>query len=121
MSQLRRNPFTGEWTVCAKNRKERPYDFIHHTAPKTDSAKTCPFCCGHEEWTTQATYQDGENEEWQIRVFPNKYTALSPCEEKEEDIDSFNEQQSANGWREVLVDTPYVWYTHRTPPATPSD
>lgn len=106
MSELRKNPFTDEWTLCAQNRRDRPYEFIHKTEVIPDSGKNCPFCCGHEEWTTQAVYQDGENDQWQIRVFPNKFPAVSNvCSSVE--IDPFYTCVAGTGGHEVLVDTPH--------------
>lgn len=105
MSELRRNIFTGEWTVCAKQRKNRPYEFIHKTQAISDSGEHCPFCSGHEEWTTEAVYQDGQDDHWQIRVFPNKFPALSQTSSPVEK-DCFYNQVAGIGYHEVLVDTP---------------
>lgn len=105
MSELRKNPFTGEWTLCAENRQNRPYEFVHKTEMKADSSRTCPFCGGHEQWTTEAVYQDGDDDRWQIRVFPNMFPAVSneatPVAEE-----TFYEQTAGVGRHEVLVDTP---------------
>ena len=104
MSEFRKNPFTGEMTLYAENRKNRPYEFVHHTQPKQADHANCPFCGGHEDWTTEAVYQDGPDEAWQIRVFPNMFPAVRedcPCKETE----LFYEQHSGLGRHEVLVDT----------------
>ena len=34
MSEIRTNPFTGEMTLYAENRKNRPYEFVHKTQSK---------------------------------------------------------------------------------------
>ena len=104
MSEFRRNPFTGEWTLYAENRKNKPYEFAW-SKPEKKSENRCPFCIGHESWTTPAVYQDGADEQWNIRVFPNMYPAVcmgdlgSPKE-------IFYEQAIGAGRHEVLVDTP---------------
>lgn len=106
MSELRKNPFTGEWTLCAENRKNRPYEFIHTTEVKVDNSCTCPFCGGHEQWTTEAVYQDGENDSWKIRVFPNMFPAVSE-HAQQPNAEILYEQTAAIGRHEVLVDTPH--------------
>lgn len=106
MSELRRNPFTGEWTLCAENRKNRPYEFLHKTEVKAKGSEGCPFCSGHEEKTTAPLYQDGDDDSWQIRVFPNMFPAVSK-EAKALAQNSFYELISGKGQHEVLVDTPH--------------
>lgn len=74
MSELRRDPFSGDWVLLAPERKNRPL-------LKEDSI--CPFCPGHEDLTPKEVDRDPEGgERWQIRVIPNKYPALSPIEER---------------------------------------
>ncbi|WP_352399173.1 galactose-1-phosphate uridylyltransferase [Anaerotignum sp.] len=106
MSELRKNPFTGEWTLCAENRKNRPYEFLHKTEVKAKGSEQCPFCSGHEEKTTAPLYQDGDDDCWQIRVFPNMFPAVSK-EAKDLCQNPFYELISGKGQHEVLVDTPY--------------
>lgn len=102
MSELRRNPITGEWVTFAVKRGKRQYDFIKKSEPKADSQKTCPFCPGNEKETTKAVFQD--KYDWSIRVFPNKYPAFDNeldniyCEDIYEKI-------NGNGVHEVIVDT----------------
>ena len=103
MSEFRRNPFTGEWTLYAENRKNRPYEFTW-SKPERKTGEKCPFCRGHESWTTPAVYQDGANGVWSIRVFPNMYPAVSASGFYSE-RESFYEQTVGTGRHEVLVDT----------------
>lgn len=105
MSELRKNLFTGEWTLCAENRRNRPYEFLHKMETKANGSEECPFCGGHESKTTVPLYQDGEDDCWQIRVFPNMFPAVSQ-EAQEMQEDSFYQQISGKGMHEVLVDTP---------------
>ncbi len=85
MSELRKNPFTGEWTHYAENRKNRPYEFLHKIEVKNNSNEDCPFCGGNEDKTTAPFYQDGTD---------------AICE------NSFYQQLPCQGLHEVLVDTP---------------
>ena len=76
MSEFRRNLFTGEWTLYAENRKNKPYDFRWSNPIKKDGTN-CPFCPNHEAWTTPSVYQDDKDGVWNIRVFPNMYPAVN--------------------------------------------
>lgn len=105
MSELRKNPFTGEWTHYAENRKNRPYEFLHKIEVKNNNKENCPFCGGNEDKTTAPFYQDGTEDLWTIRVFPNMFPAVC-AEEKTICENSFYQQLSGQGLHEVLVDTP---------------
>lgn len=104
MSEFRKNPFTGEWTLYAENRRNRPYEFRHTTQTTAESGEHCPFCGGNERHTTTPIYQDAPGSAWQIRVFPNMFPAVS---EDAEDLpgDSFYTRMTGIGRHEVLVDT----------------
>ena len=105
MSEFRKNPFTGEVTLYAENRKNRPYEFVHQTQTKNTSNANCPFCGGNEHHTTAPVYQDRPYGALKIRYFPNMFPAVKEnCEEKEGE--AFYEQRAGIGRHEVLVDTP---------------
>ena len=80
ISELRQDLVTGDWVVIADGRSKRPEEFAAHKreAVAEDPNKACFFC--HPEETRQEKdvliYQD-ENNEWSLRVFPNKYPAFS--------------------------------------------
>lgn len=104
MSELRRNPFTGEWTLYAENRQHRPYEF-QWSSPQYKGDLICPFCPGEEKRTPEPLYQSGPDGAWEIRVFPNMYPAINQqCEEVEKEV--FYEQVVAAGVHELLIDTP---------------
>lgn len=105
LSELRQNILTREWVLYAENRKKRPYDFVRNVCPRDSHTEECPFCGGNEQRTTEALYQDGENGDWSIRVFPNRFPAVTEQEEplKEE---GFYTNVVGKGRHEVLVDTP---------------
>lgn len=105
MSEIRTNPFTGEMSLYAENRRNRPYEFVHNTERKHANSEKCPFCGGHEAWTPDAIYQDGPNGAWQMRVFPNKFpTVREDCTDAAEE--PFYTQTAGRGRHEILVDTP---------------
>lgn len=106
MSEVRKNPFTGEWTHYAENRKNRPYEFLHKIECKYNGSEACPFCGGHEDKTTPPLYQNGEGDCWTIRVFPNMF----PTVDKGVggiDKNPFYQHISGRGSHEILVDTPH--------------
>lgn len=104
MSEFRRNPFTGEWTVYAKNRKNKPYEF-HFGENQKIGVETCPFCPGHETGTTPTIYEKMVDGKWQIRVFENKFPIVQ--QQDTEDIEKgFYEGVTGIGRHEVMVDTP---------------
>ncbi len=104
---MRQNRLTGEWVIYAVNRKKRPYDFCKKMEPKESGSECCPFCKGNEDKTTTALYEDRENGEWSIRVFPNMFPAVEPKAERVKEEASFHQTIGAQGRHEVLVDTPY--------------
>jgi len=113
MSELRKNPLTGEWVLLAENRQNRPYDFLRSTQAKAKNNTDCPFCGGNEERTTEAIFQNGTEEDWTIRVFPNMFPAVSKRKE-ELKLEGFYEQKCGVGRHEVLVDTPKHFQTMDT-------
>lgn len=104
MSEFRKNPFTGDWTLYAENRRNRPYEFRHTTRTTAVNGENCPFCGGNEGQTTIPVYQDGSGETWQIRVFPNMFPAVSE-NAGQLPSEAFYERRSGIGRHEVLVDT----------------
>lgn len=106
MSEIRKNPFTGEWTHYAENRKHRPYEFLHKIECKYNGSEKCPFCGGHEDKTTPPLYQDGADDCWRIRVFPNMFPTVDEGKEKAFE-NTFYQHTSGGGLHEILVDTPH--------------
>ena len=78
MSDYRYQPLTDQWILIAGNREQRPNDYVQSQVVSHD--RPCPFCLGNESETPEAivTYPDDQIREWSIRVFANKYPALSP-------------------------------------------
>jgi UDPglucose--hexose-1-phosphate uridylyltransferase len=78
MSELRRDTLSDRWVIVAENRADKPDDFEQSGIPHR-----CPFCPGNEVDTPDsvATYfLPGEKPagNWQVRVVPNKYPAVTP-------------------------------------------
>ena len=105
MSELRQDILTGEWVIFAGNRKSRPCDFIRSKATVNPNHCDCQFCPGNEQMTTAPVYQNGQDGEWTIRAFPNKFPAVSPSTDDKEK-DGFYTVIGGHGIHEVVVDTP---------------
>src|SRR6266568_5592436 len=80
MPELRQNFFTKEWVIIATERAKRPEDLVTHRPIKTVASyvETCPFCPGNEDKTPSEVLRvpvGGPG--WQVRVFPNRFAALS--------------------------------------------
>jgi UDPglucose--hexose-1-phosphate uridylyltransferase len=84
VSEMRQDPVTGVWTVLAPGRAGRPKDFRRTPAELADSAD-CPFCPGHEHETppTQLEIALPGETSWTVRVFENRFPALSAAEDDE--------------------------------------
>ncbi len=66
--------------MIAEDRAGRPNDFAAHKSASDDqnTQAECPFCAGHESLTPGALLQTaGASGQWQVRVVPNKYPAVS--------------------------------------------
>ena len=99
MPELRHDPITGCWVIIAENRAMRPNAF---TLPATSAAPDCPFCFGQEAKTPAPTAiypSDSHNGAWRVRVFPNKYPAVTSDETNAE-------APTAYGRHEVIVESP---------------
>ena len=77
MSEYRHQPLTDQWILIAGNRETRPSDYVQHDS--TLANHNCPFCVGNESETPKSilTFSDSESSPWCVRVFENKYPALT--------------------------------------------
>lgn len=85
MSDLRHDPINDQWVAIAKNRRDRPMEFI--PLEQMRQRIICPFCKGNEEETPTALSNYDENSQpmnldddmssWTVRVVPNKYPSFS--------------------------------------------
>ncbi len=111
MPKLRQDPTTGEWVIFATERSKRPHDLTRHVAPaKTDLEGTsCPFCPGNEAETPPAvlTIPETKGTDWEVRVVPNRFPAVSPTTPKKPKpmAGIFREVDSV-GTQEVIIETP---------------
>ncbi|MBD3389193.1 MAG: DUF4921 family protein [Candidatus Altiarchaeales archaeon] len=99
-NELRKDYFLDRRVIIAVGRGKRPSDFKRDPAPEEDG-KTCFFCPGNEEMTPAEISRVEEDGHWVIRVFPNKYPAVTTEEEEGSD-----ELMPAYGYHEIVVENP---------------
>jgi UDPglucose--hexose-1-phosphate uridylyltransferase len=122
MPELRTDWLTGRSVIVAENRALRPNEFESATlepasrvalnspwrgvlAPESDArlftTANCPFCPGNESGTPPAVHQQNdEHGQWQLRVVPNKFPALSLTLAEEK-----SSADPAFGAHEVIVES----------------
>lgn len=112
MSELRRDAISDRWVIVAENRADRPDDYAGFASPHR-----CPFCKGHEDDTPHAIatyYSPGKHApaDWQVRVVPNKYPAVSPAgtngktRPQVNGLSYLHMAQEGTGVHEVVIESP---------------
>ena len=105
MSELRKDPLTGDWVVFAPARGSRPYEFEAKTFAYNQKGM-CPFCMGNEFMTPEETGRIGSTDQWIVRSVPNKFPALSD-KTAQEDKNEFYSHCFGRGIHEVIIDSPF--------------
>ncbi|MBI5066653.1 MAG: galactose-1-phosphate uridylyltransferase [Deltaproteobacteria bacterium] len=82
MSEIRRNPVTGEWVVMAPERARRPQPAGPAAVPAARPRRSadCPFCPGNEAQTEPTAYREPDGE-WEVRSFANRFSLLAAAGE----------------------------------------
>lgn len=112
MSELRQDPTTREWVIIATERAKRPHEFSvpdseARPAALPEYSEKCPFCPGHEHLTPPELFSLGDaGGNWQVRVVPNKFAALSPENDLARSHENTFRGISGYGHHEVLIETP---------------
>ena len=78
MPEIRQNLITRQWVIIAPERGQRPNEFKLEKKSRELPAHDpeCPFCPGNENQTPPEIYRHPQDGDWQVRVIPNKYSAL---------------------------------------------
>jgi UDPglucose--hexose-1-phosphate uridylyltransferase len=112
MNEIRQSKTTGQWVIFATARGKRPHQFAREE--KEEPAlmahdKTCPFCPGNEATlpTIILEIEGKENGEWQTRVIPNKFPALTPDGNSERTCNGIYVAMAGYGRHEVIIESPY--------------
>ena len=109
MPELRHNPMNREWVIIATERAKRPHELIkQHDETKRLSvhSASCPLCPGNEHMTPQETMRLDWNGQWQVRVVPNKFPALSSEGEPFRRTKGLRRSINGVGIHEVIVTSP---------------
>jgi len=106
VSEFRYCKLTKEWTLFAPQRLKRPIEHTHQ-ASIAKGALNCPFDPGKEHYTPEEITRIEQKGEWQCRVIPNLYHALSIDEPQQSQRESFFEKFSGFGAHEILIETPH--------------
>jgi UDPglucose--hexose-1-phosphate uridylyltransferase len=106
MSELRFDPIRRRWTIIATERRLRPHEFAVPRPAEPADFGACPFEHGSEPATPPeiASYPGGA--EWQVRVVPNKYPAVSHDGPLAAESSGLFRRLSGVGSHEVIVETP---------------
>lgn len=105
-SELRQDLVTGDWVVIATGRARRPEEFSSHQRKKVeeDPNKPCFFCypeeTGQEKDVLLYAKEDGG---WSLRVFPNKYPAITRSRTPKEFEEGPYFKMDGVGYHEVVV------------------
>jgi len=107
MPELRYNVITREWVIIATERAKRPDQFKRKEAKKALPAHDpkCPFCPGNEAMTPPATFTIPDPNNWNVRVAPNKFSALSREGERKRTVKGIRRTVTGVGIHEVIVET----------------
>jgi UDPglucose--hexose-1-phosphate uridylyltransferase len=111
MPELRKDLFTDNWVIIAEGRDGRPIDYSQGTVPANDPAD-CPFEPGHESMTPPEIdairpSASKNADDWQVRVVPNKFSALSPQEPRSVPVkQGLFQRMNGTGSHEVVIESP---------------
>jgi len=116
MPELRLNLITREWVIIATERALRPEEFYRQNGEAATPADQCvpapayvdgcPFCPGNEDNTPDEIMRLPQSGEWQVRVTPNKFPALSEHSDKTRLNNGVCHSMGGYGRHEVVIETP---------------
>lgn len=108
MPEFRKDYVLNKYVIIATERSKRPDHFKSDKRKNDDTCeKKCYFCPGNEKETPTEILRIGDEKNWSIRVFPNKFPAVEESGKInfQSDHDFFT-YASAYGHHEVIVETP---------------
>lgn len=121
MTELRKDYLLDRYVIIAPNRGKRPHQFkeddkkkeehkeednkenkTEHNADKPE----CFFCRGREKETPEEIYRLTKKNDWQIRVFPNKFGVVGSGNAAIRTDNDFFTFADGVGEHEIIVETP---------------
>lgn len=110
-SEIRQNKATKQWVIVAPSRGKRPLAFNSQESenqrlPAVD--KDCPFCPGNEKSLPSIIMElpGPEGSQWQTRVVPNKFPALTSDENNVRYRRGLYLAMPGYGRHEVIIESP---------------
>ena len=110
-SEIRQNKATKQWVIIAPSRGKRPLAFKRQESknqrlPAVD--KDCPFCPGNEKSLPSIIMElpGPEGSQWQTRVVPNKFPALTSDENNVRYRRGLYLAMPGYGRHEVIIESP---------------
>ena len=110
-SEIRQNKATKQWVIVAPSRGKRPLAFKRQETqsqglPAVD--KDCPFCPGNEKSLPSIIMElpGPEGSQWQTRVVPNKFPALTSDENNVRYRRGLYLAMPGYGRHEVIIESP---------------
>lgn len=110
MSEFRYCKLKNEWRLFAPERLKRPNDLNNKKEQPVRfdiNDEHCPFDMGKEKFTISEIARIEQNGQWQCRVVPNLYNALSIDVENISSREKCFEKHSGFGAHEVVIETPF--------------
>jgi UDPglucose--hexose-1-phosphate uridylyltransferase len=106
MPELRQNRVTKEWVVIATERAKRPEQLSvkRDVKPLPAYSENCPFCAGNEAQAPPEIAHLDHAGQWQIRVVPNKFSALAREGEPTRKIERSKRTMNGVGIHDVIVE-----------------
>ena len=119
-TESRIDPLTGDWTIFAPHRDDRPEEFVDHNEV-IEQHLDCPFCPGNEANTPPSVWEgqvsddessdsvaaESPSDDWSVRVVPNKYPAVDPIHHRppSDGGTGLFKRASASGGHEVIIES----------------
>jgi len=102
----------GRWVIIAAERRFRPRDFDVHGNAAPTGPDVCPFCPGHESYTTPEVLayrppgSPANGPGWTTRVVSNKFPALQVEGELDRRGEGIYDRMNGIGAHEVIIESP---------------
>lgn len=103
-NEIRKDYLLDRWVIISPKRSKRPHKQVIRKTVKFD--KNCPFCPGNEKLTPPSIISKPSEEKWKIRVFENKYPALTKDVVFESKVGRMKTTMKGYGSHLMVVDTP---------------
>lgn len=101
-TQMRLDPLRQTWTMFAPSRAAKPQFSAHWKTGDSIS----PFAAGKEHLTGHALWERKEDDQWRVRVVPNRAPVLGVEGDARRHADGFYDHMKGVGAHEIIVEAP---------------